>query len=291
MHEKKTEQLIINLLYTGKVEPAYYVSFPPSTFDENSYRVSHSLGNCTPSNEEVDSHNEEVVICPNGELLLDGVIEANLEDNVVDDEDIQYFYTWRESSIPDNRAFITLQFPDAAVTPTKVVVYFLELRDLDVREPRNIRLYSSITESIFPDDEIRNVDENVDIIMNGIIANNDRYEYGRIDLIIPQSRQVSLKYLRISLDFEGTNWIFISEVEVYHMFEPCKLSVKASEWLAIFVFNYSIYNTSAYHIKYFINTSFCPIRTYFHGNIITTITCTCFHDNCSACSGYRCDAI
>ena len=289
--KKKTEQLIINLLYTGKVEPAYYVSFPPSTFDENSYRVSHSLGNCTPSNEEVDSHNEEVVICPNGELLLDGVIEANLEDNVVDDEDIQYFYTWRESSIPDNRAFITLQFPDAAVTPTKVVVYFLELRDLDVREPRNIRLYSSITESIFPDDEIRNVDENVDIIMNGIIANNDRYEYGRIDLIIPQSRQVSLKYLRISLDFEGTNWIFISEVEVYHMFEPCKLSVKASEWLAIFVFNYSIYNTSAYHIKYFINTSFCPIRTYFHGNIITTITCTCFHDNCSACSGHRCDAI
>ena len=197
-------------------------------FDENPYEVSHSLINCTLSDEEVDSHNEEVVICPNGELLLDGVIEANLEDNVVN-EDIQHFYTWRDSSIPDNRAFITLQFPDATVIPTKVVVYFLKLQDLDVREPRNIRLYFSNTDSIFPEDEIQNVDENSNVIKDGRTADDDQYEYGRFDLIIPQSPQVSLKYLRISLDFERMNWIFISEVEVYHMFEPCKLSVKVSE--------------------------------------------------------------
>ena len=163
-----------------------------------------------------------MVICPNGELLLDGIIETNLEDNVVD-SDIRTFYTWEESSIPDNEAFITLQYPNSAITPTRVVVYCLELRDLNAREPRAIRLYSSTTDSIFPDDEIRDVNDNsFTVIRSGITSENDEYEYRRYDLIIPQNRQVSLNYLRISLDFEGMNWMFISEVEVYHMFEQCE---------------------------------------------------------------------
>ena len=211
------------LTLTGKAEPAQYISFPPSTYDESPYNVPHTIGNCILSRERVDRGDEDVVICPNGELLLDGIMQTNLEDNVID-SDIRTFYTWQESSIPDNEAFITLHFPNSAITPTRVALYCLELRDLDVREPRSIRLYSSTTDSIFPDDEIRDVDDdNFVTIRSGRTSENDEYEYRRYDLIIPENRQVSLNYLRISLDFEGMNWIFTSEVEVYHMIEQCEL--------------------------------------------------------------------
>ena len=185
--------------------------------------MTHSIGNCSPSVEVVDGdRNEDVIICPNGELLLDGVTETNLEDDVTD-SDIRFFYTWRERSIPLNDAFITLQFPGEPITPTKVVVYCLELRDLQVRDPRAIRLYSSTTESTFPDDEIRDVDDNdFEVVNSGRTAQNDDYEYRKYNLIIPENRQVALNYIRILLDFERRDWIFISEVEVHHMFEPCK---------------------------------------------------------------------
>ena len=214
------------MLLIGKAEPTQYVSFPPSTFDERPFNVMHTTNNCMARTVRVDRSDEEVIICPNGELLLDGVTEANLEDNVTGD-DIRTFYTWQEDSIPDNEAFITLQFPNNAITPTRVVVYCLvEDRDLDAREPRNIRLYPSTSNDIFPDEgEIRDVDENnYTVITSGTTSENEDYAYRKYDLIIPENRQVSLNYLRISLDFEGmNNWLFISEVEVYHMIEQCKL--------------------------------------------------------------------
>ena len=205
-----------------KAKPVGYVSFLPSNYDEDTYNIVHSIGNCSSSVEVVDGdRNEDVIICPYGELLLDGVTETNLEDDVTD-SDIRVFYTWKERSIPLKDAFITLQFPSEPITPTKVVVYYLELRGLKVREPRAIRLYSSTTERIFPDDEIRDLDDSVFTINTGITAQDDQYEYRRYNLIIPENRQVSLNYLRISLDFERGSWVFISEVEVYHLSQACK---------------------------------------------------------------------
>jgi len=126
-------------------------------------------------------------------------------------------------------------------------VYCLELWELDVREPSEIKLYSSTTESIFPNDEIRDVDDtNFKVIMSGKISQN--YEYRRYDLIIPLLRQISLNYLHIELGFEGLmNWLFISEVEVYHMYEPCKSTLLYAIYLAL-VF-YSAYNYN-YIISY-----------------------------------------
>ena len=209
---------------TGKVEPAQYISFPPNTYDEGSYEVSHALGSCTVSTHRIDKSDREVITCPYGELLLDGVTQVDLEDGIeVTDSDIQTFYTWQEDALSVKNALVTLHFPNSAITPTKVVVYCLELRGLEVREPKNIKLYSSTTESIFPDDEIDGIDGNNDIVIrSGETAENDDYKYRRFDLIIQEDRQVALNYLRISLDFEGHHWMFISEVEVYHMVEPRK---------------------------------------------------------------------
>ena len=210
----------------GKAKPVGYVSFPPSNYNEDTYNVVHSIGNCSSSVEVVDGRNEDVIICPYGELLLDSVTEVNLEDSVTNN-DIQFFYTWQERTIPLRDAFITLQFPGDPITPTKVVVHCLVLRELRVREPRNIRLFSSTTEEIFPDDEIREIDDNeFTITKSGRTAQNDNYEYRRYDLTIRENRQVTLNYLRISLDFEMMNWVFISEVEVYHIFQACKLYIR-----------------------------------------------------------------
>ena len=154
---------------------------------------------------------------------MDGITQTNLEDDVTD-SDIQTFYTWDDRSIPSNRAFVTLQFTNNPIIPTRVVVYCLELWDLDVHGPREIRLYSSTTDSIFPNDEIQNVnDDNYVVIKSGSTSQNDAYEYRRYDLIIPLLSQISLNYLCIELDFEGTNWLFISEVEVYHIPKSHKL--------------------------------------------------------------------
>ena len=189
--------------------------------------MAHNTSGCITREERVDNRDRDVVVCPNGELLLDGVTETNWEDDVTS-SDIQTFYTWEEDSIPEREAFITLQFPGEPITPTRVVVHCLELTELRAREPRRIELFSSTTESIFPDDDIRDVEDDVFTVERaGRTAQNDEYEYRRYNLIIPENRQVALNYLRISLDFEGMNWMFISEVEVYHMFVPCKLNKEA----------------------------------------------------------------
>lgn len=180
----------------------------------------------------MDNRDREVITCPHGELLLDGITQTNLEDDVTDD-DIRTFYTWEEKSIPINEAFITLQFPNNAITPIRVAVYCLESQQLDAREPRRIRLYSSSTDSIFPADDIQVVDDDdFEIIKSGRTSDNDEYQYRRYDLIIREDRQVPLNYLRISLDFEGMDWLFISEVEVYHLFEPCKLHISLNLFTA-----------------------------------------------------------
>ena len=112
-----------SFLLTGKAEPVQYVSFPPHTYDRRSFEVTHSTGNCMSSRERVDGDDEDVIICPNGELLLDGVTDVNLEDgNAVTDSDIRTFYTWEEDPLPINEAFVTLQFPNSAITPSRVVV-------------------------------------------------------------------------------------------------------------------------------------------------------------------------
>ena len=161
-----------------------------------------------------------MIICPYGELLLDGITQANLQDGVTN-SDIQTFYTYEDHSFPMgvNDAFVTLQFSNNEITPTKVSVYYLVMMDLKVTEPQRIRLYSSTTESIFPDVGIRTNDDDV-VISSGTTPGKDDYEYIRQDLTIPEDEQVALNYLRISLEFDPmTDWVFISEIEVYHMFE------------------------------------------------------------------------
>jgi len=59
-------------------------------------------------------------------------------------------------------------------------------------------------------------------ISSGITANNDDYVYMRYEVQIPLNRRVPMNYARISLDFEAMSWIFISEIEVYHFFQPSK---------------------------------------------------------------------
>lgn len=181
------------------------------------------------STQRIDGDDEDVIICPNGELLLDGVTEVNLEDGAaVTDSDIRTFYTWEEDSLPGgiNEAFVTLQFPNNAITPTRVVVYCLELDDVRARGPRRITLYSSTTQSIFPEDNNIPVvdDESFVVVTSGRTAADDEYEYRRYNIVIPENERIALNYLRISLEFDGRDrWLFISEVEVYHMFEPSKL--------------------------------------------------------------------
>ena len=50
---------------------------------------------------------------------------------------------------------------------------------------------------------------------NGVIYST--YEYRKYDLIIPNDQQTPVRSLRIAMDFEADNWIFISEVEAYHI--------------------------------------------------------------------------
>jgi len=133
------------------------------------------------SRQRIDYRDVDVITCPYGELLLDGITQTNLEDDVTD-SDIQTFYTWEDNLNPLSRiAFVTLQFPNNTITPTKVVVYCLELRNLDVHEPRRINLYSSTTDSIYPDDnEIENVDDdNYVVIKSGRTSQNDDYHEPR----------------------------------------------------------------------------------------------------------------
>ena len=212
----------VNFYNTGKAEPVQCISLPPGTYDEGSYLVNHNTTNCRSSIEVIDGSIVTVITCPYGELLLDGITQTNLNDGITN-SDIRTFYTWEDRSLPFgiNDAFVTLQFPNNPVTPTRVDVYYLEMMELRATEPQRITLYSSSTESIFPDDEIQANDEIV-VTNSGTTPGNDDYEYRKCSLTIPEDRQVSLNYLRISLEFDlMVDWIFISEVEVYHMIE-CK---------------------------------------------------------------------
>ena len=183
--------------------------------------MTHSIGNCSTSVQRVDNRNEEVIICPYGELLLDNEIQISLQGATITEDFIRFFYTWEDNSVPTMEAFVTLQFPGEPITPSRIVVYCLDMMELRAREPREITLYSSTTESIYPDNEIR-VDEVITEISSGITADNDDYVYMRYEVQIPLNRRVPMNYARISLDFEAMNWIFISEIEVYHFFQPSK---------------------------------------------------------------------
>jgi len=95
-------------------------------------------------------------------------MQANLEDGV-SDSDICTFYTWEDHSLSVviNDAFVMLQFPNNTITLTRVAVYFLVMRDLRATERQRVRLYSSTTESIFPDDKIRGANDNLVTIESG----------------------------------------------------------------------------------------------------------------------------
>jgi len=212
-------------------QPTEYISFPSDEFTEGGYNVDRGIGNCTSSREEVDGTVETVITCPQGELLTDGIKQANFRFRL-SDQAIETFHIWRERLQP---AFITLGFSDETVTPIRVEVYCLVLQDLKIREPKNIRLYSSSTDSIYPETEIRSVDssrftvvnsgtiitsfnfnedEDEDEDNNGAGVTLSNYEYRNYNVTITEEQQFSLKYLRISLDVD--NWLFINEVEVYY---------------------------------------------------------------------------
>ena len=109
-----------------------------------------------------------------------------------------------------------LQFPGEAITPTKIVVYCLDMMDLRAREPRSIELFSSTTKSIYPEDEIQ-VDEVITKISSGLTAEDEDYVYKTYEIQIPENKRVSMNYACLSIDFARSNWIFISEIEVYHL--------------------------------------------------------------------------
>ena len=205
-------------------QPTEYISFQSNVFTEGGYNVDQGIGSCISSKEEVEGINETVITCPHGELLTDGIKEANLGSSLSSAE-IGNFYTWRERLLPVRDAFITLRFLERAITPTRVEVYCLELRDLGIREPHDIRLYSSNTNSIYPETEIRGVDSSDTLVKSGstiLNSSNDDdvtpsdYEYQKYTLTIPEDERILLQYLRISLEFEGDNWMFVNEIEVYH---------------------------------------------------------------------------
>jgi len=196
-------------------------------FTEGGYDVDHGIGSCTSSKGEVEGINKTVITCPQGELLTDGIKQINLG-FYLSSAEIKTFNTWRKRLLPDKDAFITLRYLDREIQPTRVEVYCIMLQDLRIREPKNIRLYSSNTNTLYPESEIKGVDDSVYTVENSgktfIISSNgdgssvtvSYYEYRKYSLVIPEDEQISLQYLRISLEFEGGNWLFVSEVEVYH---------------------------------------------------------------------------
>ena len=208
------------IISIGKAEPEQYISTFPNVYDHRSYNVTHSNGNCVQSITIINTSGTLIILtCQHGELLLDGIIEANLEDGVTD-SDIQRFYTW-EDQRNDDGTFVTLQFSNNAIKPTKVSVYYLVSKYLDAREPNSIRLYSSNTSSTNPV-EIQDIDINSEVIKSGRASQINNYEYRRYDAVIPKTRQVFLNELHILIEVGSKNWFFISEVEVYDLFEPCK---------------------------------------------------------------------
>ena len=206
------------IISIGKAEPEQYISTLPNVYDHRSYNVIPSTGNCIHN---VTISGTLILTCQHGELLLDGLTQVNLEDGVTNN-DIQSFYTWEDNRNSDE-AFVTLQFSNDAIKPTKVSVYYLESDGLDASRPNRIRLYSSTTNSTNPV-EIQGVAIISEVIKSGRTSQIDNYEYRRYDAVIPEGQQVFLNELHISMEFGSgsPDWLFISEVEVYHLFEPSK---------------------------------------------------------------------
>ena len=210
--------MYIIIISIGKAEPTQYISTLPNTY----LNVIHSTSNCLRNRFRINNRVILTLICPYGELLLDGITQVNLEDGVTNN-DIRSFYTW-ENTVNDNEALVVLQFSDNAIKSTKVSVYCLESNYLDARGPSRIRLYSSTTSSTNPV-EIQGIEVHSEVIRSGRTSQIGDYEYRRYDAIIPEGRQIYLNNLYILLQFGSRNdWLFISEVEVYHLLEPCKYS-------------------------------------------------------------------
>ena len=217
MIEKSCIYIYINI---GKAEPEQYISTLPNTYDHHSYNVIPSTGYCVRSMTIINNSDTLTLTCQHGEQLLDRITQVNLEDGVTN-SDIQRFYTWEDHTNNDE-AFVTLQFSNNAIKATKVSVYCLESNDLDACGPSHIRLYSSTTNSTNPV-EILGIDINSEVIRSGRASQIGSYEFRRYNAVIPEGRQVFLNELRISMEFSSSHdWLFISEVEVYHLLEPCK---------------------------------------------------------------------
>jgi len=140
-----------------------------------------------------------VIICPRGELLTDGRKQENLG-LYLSDTEVGTLYTWRERLLPVRNAFTTLRFLDGPIVPTRVEVYCLALPDLRVQKPRNIKLFSSNTNSIYPETENRAVDSSVLVnsgmtVVNTTSSTFSYYEYQKYTLAIPEDEQTSLQYL------------------------------------------------------------------------------------------------
>jgi len=136
-----------------------------------------------------------IVNCSSKGVLFYQVTQPDIS-NAVTSEDIQAFNTWNDKEVSLNNAFITLQFTNNIVI-TRTVVYYLVPRDLKVREPKGIELFSSTTESIYPITEIKGVQDSVFTMlstgMTNIQRNSDddddvissNYEYRKYNLTIP----------------------------------------------------------------------------------------------------------
>jgi len=164
-----------------------------------------------------------VITCPRGELLTNGIKQANLGADLSNSE-VRTFHAWTESLLPVRDAFITLRYLDGAITPTKVEVYCLMLRDLRIQEPRSIRLYSSNTNSVYPETEIRGVESPILTVVNSGITNisstdrnganttSSNFEYQKYTMTIPENEWIPLQYLRILLDInKHNNCLFVNE--------------------------------------------------------------------------------
>ena len=194
--------------------------------------------------------------CSTGEgVLLDGTTQPNINRELTP-EAIQAFNIWTEGLLTPNHTFITLQFLNEIII-TRAVVYCLILENLEVREPKKFRLFSSTAESVYPTAEIEGIadpvvtplstgstnirlssgggddeDDDDNNNNNNIISSN--YEYRKYNLSIPRNRQIPLNFLRISMDFEGNNWIFVSEVETYHIEQLSELIIHLHRHMAIY---------------------------------------------------------
>ena len=216
--------------------------------------VSHIARICTSSSRRINSRSVPIINCSRGEgVLLDGLTQPNINRRLTD-EAIQAFGTWTDRLSTLNHTFITLQFSDEPII-ARAVVYCLVLQDLKIREPKKFQLFSSTTETVYPVTEIMDVNDpeftmpstgRTIVRRSGDDDNDDddyddddiiysNYEYRKYEISIPRDRQVPLNFLRISMDFKGDNWIFISEVEAYHMEQLSKSLVFLHNCARLFI--------------------------------------------------------